>query len=177
MLAAVVVFTAIVSPVAMVMATDAAGLATTLQTRQDMLLGTPADAQAVAHFIFAHAASGDLVLASPEMAWIFDSPDRSPRTRGADILQALAQSGQSASFYPAGLPTSRWDYTVSLGHARYVVVDNLLRQLANPGQLAALQPLLQQAESWPRVFSRGQYTVYQQSQPATGQALGASGSS
>ena len=176
MLAVVVVFTAIVSPVAMVMATDAAELATTLPTRQDTLLGTPADAQAVAHYVFAHAASGDLVLASPDLAWIFDSPDRSPRTQGADILQTLAQSGLSASFYPAGLPASRWDFTVSLAHARYVVVDNLLRQLAGPGQLPALQPLLQQAESWPRVFSRGQYTVYRQPQPVTGQVPAGSGS-
>jgi 4-amino-4-deoxy-L-arabinose transferase-like glycosyltransferase len=177
MLAAVVVFTAIVSPVAMVMASDAAGLATTLQTRQDMLLGTPADAQAVARYVFSHAASGDLVLASPELAWMFDSPDRSPRTRGADILQTLAQSGLSASFYPAGLPPSRWEFNVSLAHARYVVVDNLLRKLAMPGQLPALQLLLRQAESWPRVFSRGQYVVYSQPPSAIGQEPAGSGSS
>jgi hypothetical protein len=176
-LAAVIVFTAIVSPVAMVMASDAAGLATSLQTRQDMLLGTPGDAQAVANYVFAHAASGDLVLASPELAWMFDSPDQSPRTRGADILQTLAQSGLSASFYPAGLPPSRWEFNVSLAHARYVVVDNLLRQLAEPGQLPALQPLLRQAESWPRVFSRGQYAVYSQPPSATSQVPGGSGPS
>ena len=104
MLAAMVVFTAIVSPVAMVMATDAAGLATTLQTRQDMLLGMLADAQAVAHFIFAHAASGDLVLASPEMAWMFDSPDRSPRTRGADILHWRNQDRVRHFIPPVSLP-------------------------------------------------------------------------
>jgi hypothetical protein len=175
--AALVVFTVLVSPIAMVMAADATGLATTLQTRQDALLGTPADAEAVSHYIFVHAASGDLVLASPNLAWMFDTPDRSPRTRGADILQALAQSGLSASFYPAGLPASRWEYNVSLAHARYVVVDNLLRQLAQPGQLSALRPLLQQAESWPRVFSRGQYAVYQQPYLTASQRPTGSGSS
>jgi 4-amino-4-deoxy-L-arabinose transferase-like glycosyltransferase len=162
LLAALVVFVAIVSPVALVLATDAAGLATTLPTRQDALLGTPADARAVAHYVFAHAAPGDLVLSSPEMAWMFDSPDRSPRTRGADILQTLAQSGESASFYPVGLPASRWAYNVSLSSARYVVMDNLLRQLAQPGQLPALESVLQEAQSWPRVFSRGQYVVFRQ---------------
>ncbi|HLJ80096.1 MAG TPA: hypothetical protein VKT52_01340, partial [Ktedonobacterales bacterium] len=78
----------------------------------------------------------------------------------ADLLQTLAQSGQSASFYPAGLPASRWSYDVSLAAARYVVVDNLLRQLAAPGQIAALAPLLRQVQRWPAVFTCGQYTVY-----------------
>ena len=165
-LAALVVFLVVASPVALALVTDAAGLETSLPTRQDALLGTPGDAEAVSHYIFAHAHSGDLVLASPELAWIFDSPPGpAPHTQGADILQTLAQAGQSASFYPAGLPASRWDYNVSLGHARFVVVDNLLRQLAAPDQMPSLRPLLQEAEGWTLVFHQGQYAVYER--PAT----------
>ncbi len=161
LLAAIIVFLVVVSPLAMATASDAVALGSTLTTRQDAILGTPADAQATANYIFAHTRDGDLVLASPELAWRFDMPDRAPHTEGADILQTLAQSGQSAAFYPANLPAARWSYDVSLSHARYVVVDNLLRQLSAPDQLPALQSLLHQVEQWPVVFTSGQYTVYE----------------
>lgn len=154
------VFLAIVSPVGLAVATDTAGLAGTLNTHQDALLATPADASATIAYVLAHAHPGDLVLASPTLAWAFDAPASSPSLKGADLLQTLAQSGQSASFYPAGLPASRWSYDVSLASARYVVVDKLLRQLAAPGQIAALAPLLRQVQRWPIVFTSGQYTVY-----------------
>ncbi|MGZ3601860.1 MAG: hypothetical protein ACXWQ5_19665, partial [Ktedonobacterales bacterium] len=98
---------------------------------------------------------------SPEIAWRFDHPGDAPVLAGADMLQAVAQSGQSAAFYPAGLPADRWAYDVSAGRARYVVVDNLLRQLEAPEQVAALAPLLAQVRQWPVVFARGQYVVYE----------------
>ena len=50
---------------------------------------------------------------------------------------------------------------MSLGSARYVVVDDLLRALAKPGQVDALGPLLQQVEQWPIAYTNGQYTVYE----------------
>ncbi len=165
--AALLVFLVVVSPLALAGASDLAGLATTLPTRQDAILATPGDAQAMARYVFAHARSGDLVLASPEVAWMFDQPDPpAPRTEGADILQTLAQTRQAAAFYPAGLPASRWAYPVALARARYVVVDNLLRQLAAPDQLPALIPILHVAEHWPVVYTSGQYAVY--AQPGVG---------
>ncbi len=158
-----IVFVAVISPVAMVLVTDIVQLETnTFSTRQDAILGTPADAEAVSSYIFSHSHNGDLVLASPEIAWIFDSPDRTPHTHGADIIQALAQTGEGAAFYPSGLPSWRWTYPVSLADARYVVVDNLLRQLDQPNQLPTLVPVLEKAEKWRLVFSRGQYAVYEQ---------------
>ncbi|MGO8947141.1 MAG: ArnT family glycosyltransferase [Ktedonobacterales bacterium] len=163
MLATVIVFVVVVSPVTMVTLTDLAQLeANSFTTRQDAILGTPADAAAVSRYIFTHAHNGDLVLASPTLAWIFDSPDHAPETKGADILQTLAQSGESAAFYSAGLPSWRWTYTVSLASARYVVVDNLLRELAQPDELPALVQVLDRVQSWRLVFSRGQYAVYEQ---------------
>ncbi len=164
--AAALVFLAIVSPLGMALAVDAAGLSTTLTTRQDAILATPADAQATERYVLTHARAGDLVLASPGIAWAFDHPDGAPGLSSADMLQTIAQSGQAASFYPAGLAPSRWAYDVSLSRARYVVVDNLLRQLAEPGQVDGLAPLLTQASHWRAVFTRGQYTVYEQSAPA-----------
>jgi hypothetical protein len=95
------------------------------------------------------------------LAWAFDHPDSSPSLRGADLLQTVAQSGKAASFYPAGLPASRWSDDLSLNHARYVVVDDLLRNLAAPDQVDALKPLLTQVERWPVVYRQGQFTVYE----------------
>ena len=155
-----IVFVVVVSPVAIATASDAAGLASTLATRQDAQLTIPADTQAVANYIYAHAQPGDLTLASPAVAWMFDGPPNAPSLRGADILQLLAQSGQAAAFYPAGLSADRWAYRVTLGAARYVVVDDLIRQLAAPNQLPALIPLLRTVERWAAVYIRGQYVVY-----------------
>ncbi|MEO7000853.1 MAG: glycosyltransferase family 39 protein [Ktedonobacterales bacterium] len=162
-----IVFVVVVSPVAMATASDAVGLSGSLTTRQDALLAPPADAQAVADYIYAHAHSGDLVLASPALAWMFDSPENAPSLRGADILQTLAQSGQAAAFYPAGLPADRWAYPVTLDVARYIIVDDLIRQLAAPDQLPALMLLLHHAQRWPTVYTRGQYTVYERPIAAT----------
>ncbi|MGZ3581282.1 MAG: hypothetical protein ACXWP6_00890, partial [Ktedonobacterales bacterium] len=119
------------------------------------------DAQATMAYMVVHAHAGDLVLASPEVAWRFDHPGDAPTLAGADMLQTVAHSGHSAALYPAGLPPSRWAYDVSAGRARYVVVDNLLRQLATPDQVAALVPLLARVQQWPVVFTRGQYVVYE----------------
>ena len=129
------------------------------------LPATPADAGAAQRYILTHARAGDLVLASPQIAWAFDQPvniDGHPSgIEGADITQTVAYGGQAAAFYPAGLPRDRWAYDVSLGRARYVVVDNLIRALAAPDQLPALTPILAQIERWPVVFRGGQYVIYE----------------
>jgi hypothetical protein len=156
------VFLVVVSPVGVSLASDAAGLASTLPTRQDELLATPNDADATAWYVFTHARAGDLVLASPEIAWMFDHPAApAPATLGADLLQTLAERGEAVSFYPAGLPASRWAYDTSLARARYVVVDNLIRRLARPEQVATLKTVLAEAQRWPAVYTSGQYMVYE----------------
>jgi dolichyl-phosphate-mannose-protein mannosyltransferase len=162
--AALLVFLVVVSPLGLAMAADAVGLGGTLTTRQDDILATPGDAQAAGRYVLAHAHSGDLVLASPTIAWMFDVPDGSGGggdIQGADILQSIAQAGDQVAFYPAHLPADRWAYDVSPDRARYVVVDDLLRRLAEPGQAPALQPILARVERWPVAFTAGQYTVYE----------------
>lgn len=164
-LMALLVFVVIGSPVALAGASDVVSLAGTLTTPQDNLLATPADAQATIAFVLARARPGDLALASPQLAWAFDQPEdaqgRALGVAGADIVQTVAYGGRAAAFYPGGLPRSRWAYDISLEQARYVIVDDLLRQLAAPDQLPALAPILAQAERWPVVYRRGQYTVYE----------------
>jgi hypothetical protein len=161
-LSALLVAVAIVAPVGIALATDVVGVNGSLTTRQDAILGNPRDASAVAAYIQAHAHGGDLVLASPEIAWMFDQPEHMPaKTRGADVLQTVASSGAAASFYPRLMPASRFTFDVHLTSARYVVVDNLVRRLAQPDEVDGLVPLLRTVQSWPAVFSSGQYTVYE----------------
>lgn len=165
MLMALLVFLVIGAPVALAGANDVVGLAGKLVTPQDSLLATPADAQTTIQFTLAHARPSDLVLASPQIAWAFDQPEDAQGhalgVSGADIVQTVAYGGREAAFYPAGLPRLRWAYDVSLSQARFVIVDDLLRQLAAPDQLPALSPILAQVERWPVVYRRGQYTVYE----------------
>jgi hypothetical protein len=159
--AAVLTFVFVVSPVGLALASDIVGLASTLTTAQDATLATPSDAQATAAFVLRNAHPGDLILASPELAWIFDAPPADAGLRGADLLQTVAQGGHAAAFYPAGLPPSHWAYDVSLNNARYVVVDNLLRALATANEEPALITSLHVVEEWPVALSMGQYTVYE----------------
>ncbi len=165
LLTAALVFLVIGAPLAMTSASDAVGLAGKLVTPQDALLAKPDDAQATITFVLEHAHRGELVLASPQLAWAFDQPvDASGQTMGisgADIVQSVAFGGHEAAFYPGGLSRGRWAYDVSVSTAQFVIVDDLIRQLAAPDQMPALTPVVQQAEHWPVVYSRGQYTVYE----------------
>ncbi|HEV2238034.1 MAG TPA: glycosyltransferase family 39 protein [Ktedonobacterales bacterium] len=166
LLAAAVLFVVIASPLAVALAGDAAGLASTFPTRNDAAIATaPAEAQAAARFVLAHARPGDLTLGSPQVVWLLDQPEGAGGgTRpiyGADLLQAVAYQGHAAAFYPAGLPRGRWAYDVSLARARYVIVDDLIRRLAAPDQVPGLIPLLGTVGAWPVVYHHGEYTIYQ----------------
>lgn len=165
-LGALVVFLAIVSPLAIALASDAAGLTSQLATHQDATLATrPRDARAAAAYVLAHAHPGDVALGSPQVVWMLDQPDDAagrPRAiYAADLLQAIAYQGREVAFYPAHLPHQRWAFDVSVGHARYVIVDNLLRTLAEPGQVPGLGSVLASVRSWPLVYARGEYSVYE----------------
>jgi hypothetical protein len=166
LLAALVLFVVIALPLAVALASDAAGLAGTFPTRNDALVATqPTEAQAAARFILARARAGDLTLGSPQVVWMLDQPEGAHGTSqpiyAADLLQAVAYQGSAAAFYPAGLPAGRWAYDVSLGRARYVIVDDLVRRLAMPGQVAGLVPVLATLRAWPVVYHHGEYTIYE----------------
>lgn len=166
LVAALVAFVVVVAPVAIALAGDVGGLATTFTTRDDAALATdPAGAQAAATYVLAHARPGDVVLGSPQVVWQLDQPDNPDGTTrplyAADILQTVAYAGQEAAFYPAGLARGRWAFNVSLGQARYVIVDNLVRRLAAPDEVPALAPLLVTVARWPVAYQRGEYTIYE----------------
>lgn len=164
---ALVLFLALISPLGITIAADSAGIATTLHTKIDYsLANSPADAQQAARYILAHAQPGDVVLCSPQVAWMLDDPENAggheTGVLAADPLQSVAYTGQTIAFYPANLGQSRFVFNPTVAHARYAIVDNLWRTLAQPDQAPQLAPLLAQVERWTAVYRIGEYTVYQQ---------------
>ena len=164
---AVVLFLALISPLGITIAAASAGIATTLHTKIDYsLANSPADAQQAAQYILTHAQPGDVVLCSPQVAWMLDDPEdvggHETGILAADPLQSVAYTGQAIAFYPANLGQSRFVFNPTVDHARYAIVDNLWRTLAQPDQALQLAPLLAQVERWPAVYHIGEYIIYQQ---------------
>jgi hypothetical protein len=122
-------------------------------TRLDPLLVTkPGDAIKVTDFVNTHTRSGDVVLASPTIAW---------RIRGnvADFQQALAFEGITTENYAEGLPRDRFVFDPSFQNATFIIVDNLWRGWAAE-RMPPLKNYLRQIESWQRVMQQGEFDVY-----------------
>jgi hypothetical protein len=164
---ALILFGALISPLDITIVADAFGVANQLHTRIDVSLANhPDDAERAAAYILAHAHAGDLVLCSPQVAWMLDDPeDASGHETGilaAEPLQSVAYSGQSIAFYPANLGQSRFVFNPSVTQARFAIVDNFWRALAAPDQAPQLQPGLALVEGWPVVYRVGEYAIYEQ---------------
>ncbi len=164
---ALILFLTLISPLGITIAADAAGIANGLHTGiESSLANHPNDAQQAVNYILAHAHTGDVVLCSPQLAWMLDDPeDASGHETGilaADPLQSVAYTGEGIAFYPANLGESRFAFNPSVAHARFAIVDNLWRALAAPDQAPQLQPLLAEVQKWPAVYHVGEYTIYQQ---------------
>jgi 4-amino-4-deoxy-L-arabinose transferase-like glycosyltransferase len=163
---ALILFLALISPLGITIAADAVGVANGLHTRIDTSLAThPDDAQRAVSYILAHAHAGDVVLCSPQVAWMLDDPeDASGHETGilaTEPLQSVAYSGQAIAFYPANLAPGRFAFDPSAAHARFAIVGNFWRTLAAPDQAPQVQPLLALVERWPVVYQVGEYTIYE----------------
>ncbi len=164
---ALVLFLALISPLGITIAADAAGIATHLHTRIDFSLANhPDDARQAVNYILAHARPGDVVICSPQVAWMLDTPeDASGHETGilaAEPLQSLAYRGQGVAFYPPNLGLHRFVFDPSIAHARFAIVDSFWRALTAPDQVPQLRPELHLVESWPAVYQVGEYTIYEQ---------------
>jgi 4-amino-4-deoxy-L-arabinose transferase-like glycosyltransferase len=126
-----------------------AGFATAI----DPFLLNPADARQAAAYVNARAAPGEVVLASPALAWLIDA-------NAADFQMALARAGTATPHLPAGLPAERFAFDPRLDRARFVVVDNLWR---NWGvyNVAGLPEMLAEVEGWRAVFTAGEVVVWE----------------
>jgi hypothetical protein len=167
---ALVLFLALISPLGITIAADAVGVANGLHTHIDNSLALhPADAERAASYILARAQAGDVVLCSPQVAWLLDDPEDSGGHEtgilATEPLQSVAYGGQSIAFYPANLGKGRFAFDPTVVHARFAIVDDFWRALAAPDQAPQVRPLLTLVESWPVVFRAGEYTVYEQAAP------------
>jgi hypothetical protein len=167
---ALILFLALISPLGITIAADAVGVTDGLHTRVDSSLAThPDDAERAASYILAHAHAGDVVLCSPQVAWLLDDPeDSSGHETGilaTEPLQSVASSGKGIAFYPANLEPDRFAFDPSAAHVRFAIVDDFWRALAMPDQAPQVEPLLTLVESWPAVYQSGEYTVYERGAP------------
>jgi 4-amino-4-deoxy-L-arabinose transferase-like glycosyltransferase len=111
-----------------------------------------ADAIAVTDFVNGRVSGGEVVLASPTIAW---------RISGnvADFQQALAYEGLTTENYGAGLPRDRFAFNPSFENATFIVLDNLWRGWASE-TMPPLKGYIAQVEKWPLVMHQGEFDIY-----------------
>jgi hypothetical protein len=121
-------------------------------TAIDPFLLPPAEARAATASVAALRGPGDLVLASPALAWLLPGET-------ADFQMALAYAGTPTPHIPPGLPRERYRFDPSFERARFVVIDPLWR---NWGvfHVAGLAALMDEAEQWPVTYQSGGINVY-----------------
>jgi 4-amino-4-deoxy-L-arabinose transferase-like glycosyltransferase len=110
-----------------------------------------AAARAAAAYVNARTAPSDVVLASPQVAWLYTA-------QVADLFQALAAAGQPIAFYPPGLPPARFQFDPRPEHARYVVLDGYWDRWA--AEVPVVARLVASIEQWPLDWQRGEYRVH-----------------
>ena len=119
----------------------------------DEFLLDPQAALAAAEFVNQRAATVDVVIASPTLAWLL-------RTNAADMQMPIAYRGQATPHLPGDIPADRWAFDPSVTQARYVIVDNLWRNWAAPN-VSGVGETLQTLETWPLVGRFGEIEIYQ----------------
>jgi hypothetical protein len=123
----------------------------------DPFLINGSDAEQAATYVNAHTISGDVVIASPAVAWLID-------TAVADFQMAAAAEEQYTPHLPADLPDSRYAFDARFSHARYAVVDNLWRNWAAPN-IPAVDAMISALADWRLVFQSGEIEVYENPAP------------
>jgi hypothetical protein len=109
-------------------------------------------ARRLADWINARVRPTDLVIAMPEISWLF-------HCRTTELLQAVAVTGRATGFYPAGLGPKRFVYDPRLDAAHYLVVDSFTRLLIT--EYSDERALVRTAQTaWPVVYKQGEYVVY-----------------
>jgi hypothetical protein len=142
----------VVLPLGIEVGRSAGGLVSGFTTRFDWALARdPQSARRAAAFVNANTSPDDVVLASPQVTWLFDA-------RAADLFQAAARTGDAVAFYPAAIPAARFRFDPSPERARFVVIDGYWHLWA--GVSAPVARLVAHVERWPLVLQEGEYRVY-----------------
>lgn len=123
------------------------------QTDIDAFLLNPVDAVQAAQYINRQVRIDDVVIASPTLAWALNASV-------ADMQMPLAYAGRTTPHLPADVPAERWAFNPAYQQARFVVVDNLWHNWAQPN-VAGTTEMLKDIEAWPVAFRAGDLVVYQ----------------
>lgn len=126
---------------------------TGLKTEIDPILVNVHDAEKVITFVNERVNENDLVLASPAMAWAFNS-------KAADFQISVAYGGRETEHFPIDIPSERFEFNPELSNATYVVIDPIWRNWAMPN-MPEVQNMVQKIEKWPKVYYSGQIDVYE----------------
>ncbi|MCL4395838.1 MAG: glycosyltransferase family 39 protein [Chloroflexi bacterium] len=122
-------------------------------TKLDPVLETePGNGIAVTDYVNSNTRPGDVVLASPQLAWRISA-------NAADFQQALAFEGWPTENYAAGLPRDRFVFDPSFENAKFVIVDNLWRGWAS-SVMPPLKTYIARVETWPLAMRQGEFDVY-----------------
>jgi len=125
---------------------------TVFSTDIDPFLLDPADARQAARFVNGRVAPGDLVIASPGLAWLL-------RAHAADFQMSVAATGQATPHLPADLPPDRFAFDPRYTQARFVILDNLWYNWA-VWDVSGVAEMVRQVQTWPLVFQAGRIEVY-----------------
>jgi hypothetical protein len=148
-----------VLPVLLLAVLLASSLRTYRQARQgfhtpiDPFLISPEDARQAAQYVNAQLQPGDVVIASPGIAWLIDGDV-------ADFQMAMAATGKATPHLPANLPPERFAFDPHFEQARFVVIDNLWHTWAVI-HIPGLSDELMTIRSWEMVFKSGSIEVYE----------------
>ncbi|MBN1978638.1 MAG: hypothetical protein JW918_14665 [Anaerolineae bacterium] len=119
----------------------------------DPFLVDPHHARPAAEFVNRHAASDDVVIASPTLAWLIEA-------NVADVQMATVVAGYAAPDLPTNIPTGRFAFDPDYRRARFVVVDNLWHTWA-VWNVPGARDVLREVETWPLAFEAGEIKVYE----------------
>jgi hypothetical protein len=111
-----------------------------IPTAIDPFLVAGPEARAAAAFVNGELEPGELVLASPAVAWLIEG-------EAADFQMAVAVTGQATPHLPANLPAERWAFDPSFNRARFVIVDDLWRNWAAV-HVPGVKEMLVEVETW-----------------------------
>jgi len=143
---------AIVTPFVISACMTAGQVRDRFSTHIDPFLIDPHHARKVRRFVNEQSNAGDVVIASPSLAWLLQA-------NTADVQMAIAAAGQGTPDLPGDIPADRFAFDPRPTQARFVIVDNLWRNWAAPSVPGALE-LLRQVETWPLAFQAGEIEVY-----------------
>ncbi|MDX1993870.1 MAG: glycosyltransferase family 39 protein [bacterium] len=125
-------------------------------TAIDPFLLAPTDVRAVTDFLNTEAAPGDVVIASPGIAWRLNA-------LATDFQMSVSYTGEDSVHLPGDLPVSRYAFDPRVENARFAVVDDLWRNWGAV-HIPGAARILQIVEGWPRVFEAGSVMVYRKPQ-------------